>query len=83
MAPAHASGGLGNSAPVKQNNGVLSNSSRGSFVSSGVAPVPYQGLHEFKITGGSVDGEDNGIDLTSVVFQMEEGRQLGYSEREV
>ena len=79
VVPADGSGGLRSSAPVAQNNGALSNSSRGS----GATPVPYQRLRDFKITGGSVGGEDNRIDLTSVVFQMEEGRQAGYSEREV
>ena len=79
VVPADGSGGLRSSAPVAQNNGASSNSSRG--LSSGAIPVPYQRLRDFKITGGSVGGEDNRIDLTSVVFQVEEGRQAGYSER--
>ena len=74
---------LKSSVPEERNSGNSSSGGRGLFVSSGVAPVPYQRLREFKITGGSVGGEENAVDLTSVVFQMEEGRQLGYSEREI
>ena len=40
-------------------------------------------LKEFKIDGGIVGGAKNGLDLCSLDFQMKEGRQLGYSEKEI
>ena len=80
---ADVSGRLQGSAPSAQNNGNSSHSSTGSLSSTGMRPVPYQRLRDFRITGGSVGCEDSAVDLTSVLFQMEEGRQVGYTEREV
>ena len=78
------SGRLQGGAPSGGNNDSLSSSTNGSLRgSTGVAPVQYQRIREFKIQGGTVGGEDSSVDLTSVVFQMEEARQLGYKEREI
>ena len=79
------SGRLQGGAPGGGNNGSSSSNSNGGPLRgpTGVAPVPFQRIREFKIQGGTVGGEDSAVDLTSVVFQMEEGRQLGYKEREI
>ena len=40
-------------------------------------------MKEFKITQGSVGGEDNCLDYSTVCFQMKEGKELGFSPREI
>ena len=45
--------------------------------------VELHKLREFKITGGSVGGSDNLLDYTSLSYQMQEGKALGYSSKEV
>ena len=45
--------------------------------------VQYHKIREFKITGGVVGAEENALDLTDIQFQMDEGKELGYTPREI
>lgn len=54
------------------------NSSTGSSVQ-----VRFSKLREFKITGGSVGAEDGCVDFETVWFQIQEGKALGYSMKEI
>jgi hypothetical protein len=45
--------------------------------------VQYHKIREFKITGGVVGAEENALDLTDIQFQMDEGKDLGYTPREI
>ena len=45
--------------------------------------VELHKLREFKITGGVVGGTDNALDYRSLCYQMQEGRSLNYSSKEI
>ena len=57
-------------------------SSQGSHSSERVT-VQLNKIREFKITGGVVGGEENAVDMTDLQFQMDEGKDLGYTAREI
>ena len=57
--------------------------SGGAAAGSERVTVQYHKIREFKITGGVVGAEENALDLTDIQFQMEEGKELGYTPREI
>ena len=52
-------------------------------MTDGRTRVEFHKLREFKIQGGTVASGDNSLDFRNLSFQINEGKQLGYSEREV
>ena len=86
-------GGLHASAPVAQGsahsavNGTAAvngtTASNGATASTDRVTLQWQKIREFKITGGVVGAEENGVDLTDIQFQMKEASDRGYTAREI
>ena len=50
---------------------------------TGKARIELHKLREFKITGGTVGGTDNALDYRSLCYQMQEGRSMNYTSKEI
>ena len=81
-----AHGGLLNNANTNLGGTIprSSNAAHGSGASdAGVRPKSNRFLKEFKVQGGFVASGDNPISYSNLKFQIEDGRDSGYNDREI
>ena len=51
--------------------------------STSKARIELHKLRDFKVTGGTIGGTDNALDYRSLCYQIQEGRSLNYTSKEI